>query len=210
MRLKIATILVIIGTISTFLTRILGTVFPKFFLNISNAKALGIISLFSFLVVILFFVLILIDFTKKVQTLLKTATILMIAGSLAILILFIKSFLTLFNLIPSIYYYAKPGLLEALIPCIVSIATLFFFIAFYKDMITKMTFHLKRATTLVIIGTFITVILKSIVLVNYLTSGVFSWFLAPFQTFPAIIFFLSTYWFLTYLYFYIIFYSELE
>jgi hypothetical protein len=209
MRLKIATILVVVSTITTFLTRIIGTLFPNLFSSISMAKVLGIISLFSFLVIIFFYVIFLIDFAKKERRLLKIASILMAIGSAVIFLLFIKSLLTLFKIIPSIYYYATPGFLEALIPCIVSIITLFFFIAFYQTMMTKMAFHLKLATILVVVGSILTVILKSIVLANYLSSGVFRWFLAPLQAFPAIIFLLSIFWFLTYLYFYITFYREL-
>lgn len=209
MRLKIATILAIIGLTTTFLTKVIGVLAPSFFSNIAVMKALGIISLFSFFLVILFFMIFLIDFVNKEQSLLKIASILIIVGSSAVFILFIKFLLTLFKIIPSIYYYAKPGLLEALIPGIVSIITLFFFIAFYKEMMAKMAFHLKLATILVIVGSLITAILKSIVFINYFSSGIFSWFLAPFQTFPAIVLILSLYWFLTYLYFYVTFYREL-
>jgi len=210
MRLKTATILVIVSVVITFLFRISGMLFQSLFTNPLAMKTFGIISLLSFLAIVLFFVFFFMDYTQKEQILLKISSILMIIGSSAIFILFVKAVLSLFKIFPSLYYYSKPGFLEALVPCIVSAFSLFFFIAFYKEMVAKMSFHLKLAVILAIVSSLTTFILKSIVLANYLSYSEFRWFLSVFQKFPVLIILLSAFWFLTSLYFYISFYRELE
>ena len=209
MRLKIAIILVIIGAVTTFLARLAGTLYPKFLQNLPVLKSFGIISLLSFLAIIFFFVIFVIDFAKKEQLLLKIASILIIIGSTAIFILFVKAVLTLFNVSPSLYF-AKPGFLEATVPCINSAFIIFFFSVFYKEMVAKFGFHLKLAVILVIASSFTNFILKSVVLTNYLSSGGFNWFVTLFAKYQVIIIFISSFWFLTNLYFYFTFYRELD
>lgn len=210
MRLKIATILVIIGAITTFLFRITGTLSPNLFTNPLVLKTFGTISLISFLTIVAFFVLFFIDFTKKDQIALKTASVLTIVGSFAIFLLYLKAVLSLFKVFPSLYYYAKPGLLEAFVPCFISAFTLFFFIILYKEMNAKIGFHLKLAIILSIVSSTTIFILKSVVLVNYLSYGEFRLFLSVFEKFPVIVILFSAFWFLTNLYFYITFYRELD
>jgi len=210
MRLKIATILVIIGSVATFLSRITGTLSPKLLQNVLILKTFGIVSLLSFLAIVAFFVIFLIDFARKKQLVLKIASILMIIGSLAIFILFLKAVLTLFNIVPSIYYYARPGLLEAVVPFVTSIFIVFFFAAFYKAMVATMSFPLKLAVLLVIASSFTNLVLKIFVLSNYFSSGGFNWFISLFGKFPIVIVLISLFWFLTNLYFYMMFYFELK
>jgi hypothetical protein len=209
MRLKIAIILVIIGAVTTFLSRLAGTLYPRFLQNLPVLKSFGIISLLSFLAIVFFFVIFFIDFAKKEQLLLKIASILMIIGSTAIFVLFVKAVLTLFNVYPSLYF-SRPGLLEATVPCINSAFIVFFFIVFYKEMVAKFGFHLKLAVILVIASSFTNFILKSVVLTNYLSSGGFNWFVTLFAKYQVIIIFISAFWFLTNLYFYFTFYRELD
>jgi heme/copper-type cytochrome/quinol oxidase subunit 4 len=77
-------------------------------------------------------------------------------------------------------------------------------------MMAKIGFQLKLAVILVIASAFINLVLKTLVLTNYLSSGGFNWFMALFGEFQIVIILISVFWFLTNLYFYIAFYRELE
>lgn len=209
MRLKIAIILVIIGSVATFLSRLTGTLYPGLLQNLPILKTFGIISLISFLAIVFFYVVFLIDYTKKGQTFLKIASILMIIGSSAIFLLFIKAVLTLFNISPSLGF-AKAGLLEAIVPCISSAFTVFFFAVFYKEMVTRFSFNLKISVILVILSSVTNFVLKSTVLINFISSGGFNWFVTLFLRHQIIIVIISVFWFVTSLYFYISFYKDLE
>jgi hypothetical protein len=210
MRLKIAIILVIIEAVSTFIFKIAGTFSPGLLKNLLVMKAFGIISLLLFLAIIAFFVIFFIDFAQKKHLLLQTASVLMIVGSSAVFLLFLKAVLSFFKIFPSVYSFAIPEFVEVLISGIFSAFTLFFFVAFYKEMITKMGFHLKLAVSLIIASSFINFVLKSLVFTNYLSSGGFNWFLTLFVKYQVVIVLISAFWFLSNLYFYISFYRELD
>ena len=206
MRLKGATILVIIFAVATFILRVTGTVYPQFFINAIARKSFVIISQMSFLSIVAFFIILSLDFIKKEHVVLRIASILMIIGSLAVSVLFLKVVYSVFTETP----YPNPGLVEVLVPFIGAAFTLFFFIVFYKSLLATFGFHLKLAVILSIVSSVITFILKSIILGNYVFSGEFNWFLARFKDFPIIIILLSVFWLLTSLYFYISFYKELN
>lgn len=209
MRLKITIVLLAIITILTFIARAAGTLYPKLLTNLLLLKILGFLSLLSFLAVIVFFVFFYIDFARKEGILLKIASILMIIGSSTILILFLKSLFFLYRVFPSLYM-STPGNLEAVLPWFNALFTLFFFIAFFKEMLSKMGLHLKCAVSLMIISAATVIVLKSLVLVNYFSSGGFEWFSDLFLKFPYIFMLISFFWFLTSLYFYFALYRELD
>jgi len=210
MRLKISIILVIIGTIATFSTRLLGTFNPRLLQNSAILKSFGIISLLSILAIIAFFIFFLIDFVKKEQVLLKIGSILMIIGSSAIFLLFLKAVFTLFRVFPQIYYFAKAGQLEAVVPCVNAAFALFFFIAFLKETLNQVGVPLKLATILIIASALTNLVLKSVVMTNFFSSGGFNWFISLFAKHQIIIAVISIFWFLTSLFFYIMLYREQE
>jgi len=126
-----------------------------------------------------------------------------IIGSLAVLLLFLKDILVVFNL-----YIFRSHVLNIVAPWISSIFSLYFFIIFYKETLHNAQSNLKFAIFLAIIGSSISTLIRTFTLFNYFYSGKFKWFWDYSREFPIIFIPTFAFMFFTSFYFFLTFYKE--
>jgi hypothetical protein len=209
MNLKKATMLAIIGGCYTFVSRAIGTFRPEIFVNPAVARVTSILSALAALASVVFYLYFYSKYTRQDQIELRNSSILAIIGSALFAALEMKWLLIVFNV------YGFPSLLrfhtfEAVLPLVASMLILLFFATFYGETYRAKEERLKRPVLLAIIGMTVSVVVRILVLVNYLFSGRGQWFSGlPRNTqlalYPAIL--LS---FVMVLYFFISFYRTLE
>jgi len=209
MSLKRVTLLVIIGIVSSFFVRTMGTFLPFIFKNIYIVW-MGIgVHLFAGLTIVVFFLLFYEHFIQAEQRALQKACILAIFGSLGALFLHIKGLsLVLEKDIFPLFFMQHH--IDAILPLVSSLTVLFFFIIFRKEMGRDVRIRLDKATRLAIMGSSIIALLHAIVLINYLHSGEFRW-LAYFSRKAAIGFTpILAFAMISVLYFFLSFYRFVE
>ncbi len=167
MRLKKATLSVVIGISYVFALRVIGTFFPTIFTHPSITKVTGIISLLASLAMVVFFIYLYKDYLRQEQTKLRAVTILVVLVSLVGLLTQIRDLSITFkvNVLPysvMIHHY-----IETIVPLFGAIFILIFFVVFYQEISGKELVKLKKATFLAIIAAFARTSLQAFVLFNY-------------------------------------------
>lgn len=166
MKLKRATLLLIVAIFYIFILRTTGTIFPFIFLDNTIVGVTEIFALLAGLISIYFFVCFKSDYVQEDQTKLKMATTLIILiFSLSLLIKLI-SLLHIFN-IDVFYHTGNIRHAEAFVPWAGALIMLFFFVSFYNEDFRKEQQKMKKVTSLAIIGSSALVFLHTITLINY-------------------------------------------
>ena len=167
MRLKKATLSVVIGISYVFALRVIGTFFPTVFTNPSITKATGTISLLASLAMVVFFIYLYKDYLRQEQIRLRAVTILVVLVSLVGLLTQIRDLSITFkvNVLP--YSVMIDHYVETIVPLFRAIFILIFFVVFYQEISGKELVKLRKATSLAIIAAFARASLQAFVLFNY-------------------------------------------
>ena len=166
MKLKSATLLLIVAIIYIFILRTIGTIIPFIFLDTTIVKVTEIIALIAGLISIYFFVCFKSEYIQEDQTKLKMATTLIILIFSLSLFTKLISLLHIFN-IDIFYYPTNIRHAEAFVPWAGALIMLFFFVSFYNENFREEQQKMKKVTSLAIIGSSALVFLYTITLINY-------------------------------------------
>jgi len=207
MNLKKATLFSLIGVSYIFISRTIGTFFPKIFLNLMVTRSILILSLCASITVVVFYIYFYRDYVQEEQITLKKASLFAIIGScigsFAALLLFLIYIPVFF-----IYMFSALRFLNIAAPWISSIFTLYFFSIFYKETIHTVQSKLKSALLLAVIGSSIAAVMRTFIIFNYFYSGKMQWFGHYSREFPVIFIPLFVFMFFTSFYFLMTFYKE--
>ena len=203
MNLKKVTLFSIIGISYIFVSRTIVTFFPDIFINLIITKINTLLSLFASLAVVVFYIYFYKDYVHEKQITLKNASLFAIIGSFAVLLLFLKGFLFVFNL-----YVFHSHVFNIIAPFISSIFSLYFFIIFYRETTHNVQSNLKLAIFLAVIGSSISTLIRTFIVFNYFYTGKFKWFWDYSRELPFIFIPIFAFMFFTSFYFFITFYKE--
>ena len=201
--LKKTTLLTILSISYMFILRTLGTLYPQLFTrNILLNQCTGFFALLASLFLVLFFSFFLKEYVSPEHSVLRTATILALTGSIARLVIYLKNI--------SFQSRAKLYSVELAILWLNSVFITIFFIAFYREHKRELP-ALRRASFLAILGSLCILLLHSFTLINYhLYLQRSTWFEAFMYklilvSFPPVVFN-----FVTLLYFFVVYYRHLK
>jgi hypothetical protein len=207
MNLKNATLLAIIGICYTFASRTIGTVLPGVFRNLAVAQVSGILHLLASLTAVLFFVYFFRHHVQEDETELKNGTVLALVGSSLMSLLLLKGVLPLLDRL-TFGSLLGPHFIEPVVPWVSSILILLFFITFHKQTIRKRDGSLEKATLWGVVGASIGVLVRSLTVLVYLTSGAVRWVSDFPGTVIAVLFPILAFGFGATLYFFASFYKQ--
>jgi len=204
---ELAALLVIAGTIYTFILRNIGTFVPDVFTNLTVARMTTVGSFLASLTIVLFFASFFTYCIRDEQTGLRYATILAFIGSGAMSILNVKDLIRVFEVHPSPIMSGSHHV-EVIIPWIASFFMLLFFIALYRTSGPGKGSRMKRASGFAVAGSTVAVLLRSLTLLNFILTDGLKWLSGfvgerPLLFLPCVI--LS---FAALLYFFLTFYRE--
>jgi len=201
--LKKATLLTIFSISYMFILKTLGTFYPQLSTrNILLNQCTGFFALIASLFLVLFFIFFLKEYVSPEHSVLRTATILALTGSIARLLIYFKNI--------SFQSIAKLYSIEPVILWLNSLFITIFFIAFYREH-KEGAPGLRRASFLAILGSICILLVHSFTLVNYYTSLQGNTYFEALRyklilvSFPPVIFN-----FVTLLYFFMVFYHHLK
>ena len=201
--LKKATLLTIFSIFYMFILKTLGTFYPQLSTrNILLNQCAGFFALIASLFLVLFFIFFLKEYVSPEHSVLRTATILALTGSIARLLIYFKNI--------SFQSIAKLYSIEPVILWLNSLFITTFFIAFYREH-KEGAPGLRRASFLAILGSICILLVHSFTLVNYYTSLQGNTYFEALRyklilvSFPPVIFN-----FVTLLYFFMVFYHHLK
>ena len=201
--LKKATLLTIFSIFYMFILKTLGTFYPQLSTrNILLNQCTGFFALIASLFLVLFFIFFLKEYVSPEHSVLRTATILALTGSIARLLIYFKNI--------SFQSIAKLYSIEPVILWLNSLFITIFFIAFYREH-KEGAPGLRRASFLAILGSICILLVHSFTLVNYYTSLQGNTYFEALRyklilvSFPPVIFN-----FVTLLYFFMVFYHHLK
>lgn len=207
MSLKNVTLLAIIGICYTFASRTIGTVFPGLFRNLAATQVSGILHLLAGLPAVLFFVYFFRHYIQDDETELKNGTVLALVGSSLMSLLLLKGVLPLLDRL-TLGSLLGPHLIEPVVPWVSSILILLFFITFHKQTIRKRDDSLERVTLWGVVGASIGVLVGTLTVFVYLTSGAVRWVSDFPRTIIAVLFPIFAFGFGATLYFFASFYKQ--
>ena len=174
MNLRWATLLAMVGLCYTFALRMIGTFVPDLFRNLAVAQVSGVLLLLASLTTVLFFAYFFGRYVQEDETELKNGTVLALVGSSLTSLLLLKGVLPLLDRL-TFHSLLGPHFIEPIVPWVSSILILVFFITFHKETIRKQDGNLERATLWGVVGATIGVLLRTLTLFVYLTSGAVRW-----------------------------------
>jgi hypothetical protein len=172
MNLKKAVLWAMIGISYIFISRTAASFFPAGFAVLWAARVNTVLSLLASLTVPLFYIYFYQEYVREERIFLKNATKLMILGSIAVLILFAKGLLLVFQVIPAT---TRPGYSEVIVPWVSAVFALIFYAAFLRESICEVRITMRRATYLAIIGAAVSLLIRTLLLGNFVYSGKFVW-----------------------------------
>ncbi len=178
MRLKNATLLAFIGTAVVFLISTVGTISPGLFFNFSLVRISTLLFFLSVLAVFLFFIFFYTDHIKAGQTRLKKAAAWAIVGMAAVVFMYGRDLLSIFRIdfLTEILQSRFVDDLVPLIPWVSSVIVLIFFIVFLKDSSDDEKRRLGKALRIAVVGTCLSVLLRTIIIANFVVTGGVRWF----------------------------------
>ena len=209
-KLKKLTLLVVIGISYIFILKTVGSIFPGIFIGkLILVKLTNLLSFLAVLATVMFFYDFYCEYVQKEQRRLKNATILAIIGSVAMLFIHLKTLLFIFNLVisPNLFRSLHAG---AVIPWVDSILILIFFIVLYKSILGKEKVRLEKAALFAIIGSCLSMFIRTVVLFYYFSYGNVMWFSDLPRNLMIIFIPIYTLGFIATIYFFLTFYKELD
>ncbi|MFO7915498.1 MAG: hypothetical protein R6U43_07380 [Candidatus Krumholzibacteriales bacterium] len=168
MKLRKLAALVLAGISCIFVSRAAATLFPDLFASGTAAGLHTLVSFAATLVILLFFVTFSRDYVKSSERALDKASNLMIIGWAALSLLFLKELLVVMgsSLFDSVSF-------DLFLPWINSAITLYFFAVFYGEGLNEERSGLKNALVLVIIGSALSVLIRTALVINFMRGGEF-------------------------------------
>ena len=174
--LKNATLWAMVGIGYLFTFRTAATFFPFIYKNLWIFRILTVTAALAGLLIALFYFV----FYKlyripegavvaKSKNPLKVATVLVLSGVIAVVLLFIKTVFLGFR----IYNFPFPDtwiFLQVLVPLISGIFSLVFYLFFYKETVGKVSTRLAKAIFFAIIGSTLGIILRLVYAIHYVFS----------------------------------------
>ena len=209
MRLKTATLFVVVGTCYIFIAGTLGILIPDLFTNLRIAQTNTVLHALFSLAALLFFVLFYKDFIQKDETSLKRGARLAIAGIGLLFLLHLKGLLLAFDA-TAFPYLLHPHFIEPILPWMSSVSILLFFILFYRTTTGKDRSQLRTAILSAVIGSSVSALLRTVTLFLYVRSGGVRWAADLARKAPAVVLPVSTIGFIFTLYFFVSFYEQLN
>lgn len=172
---RFASLLAIIGLIYGLVVDILSAVQVEIFLNLIAGRINLFLSFFSAAAILFFFVSFCAGYLETGINRLKMATLFVIGGSGLMLLLHFKGFAIFFRIYSLSSVFRFPYL-ESFIPWFNSLLLLIFFTTFHLEMALQKRIVLERATICGIISAAIALLLRSVLLFLFVTTGAFQWF----------------------------------
>ena len=177
---------------------------PRLFVNLRAAQFNVALSFLASLTAVAFFVYFYKDYVQEGQGRLRMASVLAIIGASGTSLLHAKGLSILFD--PHAFsWVAKAHVIEPIIPWASSILILLFFISLHQETRHQEETKLRGPALFAVIGSSITLFVRTFVLVNYLCFREVRWFsdLAPelfviFMPMVAFSFFASLYFFISF------------
>lgn len=207
MNLRLATLLAIVGLCYTFALRTIGTFVPDLFRNLAVAQVSGVLLLLASLTGALFFVYFFTHHVQEDDTELKNGTVLALVGSSLMSLLLLKGVLPLLDRL-TFHSLLGPHFIEPIVPWVSSILILLFFITFHKQTIRKRDGSLEKAALWGVVGASIGVLVRSLTVLVYLTSGAVRWVSDFPGTVIAVLFPILAFGFGATMYFFASFYKQ--
>ena len=180
MRLKHTTLLAILATAYFFILRALGTVSPNIFLNRGAAQTATILSLLFCLVFMLFFITFKSAFLADSEKALKVSSAWAIAGYAAMSFVYAVELINILqiNVLPSLLNSRLIAAVKPVVPWLTSLFVLVFFLTFYQERKNNRTAAtLKQPLLFAVLGGVLALLLRSLILVGYLSGKTGQWFM---------------------------------
>ncbi|MCK4237419.1 MAG: hypothetical protein KAX38_09900 [Candidatus Krumholzibacteria bacterium] len=167
--------LVVVGISYTFALRLIGTFWPDIFRNLLVARVSLVLSFLASLTLVLFFIYLREDYVREEQKRLKLASVLVIIGSTAMVLLHVKGLLILFRVYISFYLVGFHHV-EAVVPWVCSILILYFFIVIFKETLQDERPKLKKAAMSAVMGSSVAALIRTFILLYHFCSRDVVWF----------------------------------
>lgn len=201
MKLRKTTVLAMTGISYIFISRAVATFFPgllsgRVYAGV-NALAIFIASLALFL----FYLYFKTGYLRVDQEKLKKASNLMIIGSAAVSLLHLRAF---FSVVGKIFL--RSPALDLFIPWAVVLISLYFFIIFHREGEFSPGSKLNRAVLLAASGSALSILLRTVVMINYSLEEGSRWLWNYTARYPFIFLPIQTFIFISFFYFLLVFY----
>ncbi len=175
MYLKKMTLILIIGIICSFSVRAFGTVFPQMFENVYMVKGTILVHFFFIMSHLFFWVFFYKEYASTKTTVLKKACLLVIIGSTAVAVLYIKYIPFVFDMKVLFPLFLMSPYVDTLVPFVSTIFQLIFFVAFKNVTESKEREVLHKPIVAIIVGISIFLSFHLIVMLNFLSANQFEW-----------------------------------
>jgi len=204
MSLRNVTLLAIIGICYLFVSRTVGTLVPRLFVNLTAAQFNVVLSFLASLAAVAFFAYFYKDYVQEGKGRLRVASVLATIGASGTSLLHAKGLSILFD--PHAFpWLTRAHFIEPMIHWASSILILVFFISLHQETRHQEETKLRGPALFAVIGSSITLLVRTFVLVNYLCFREVRWFsdLAPelivvFMPIIVFSFFASLYFFISF------------
>jgi hypothetical protein len=214
-RLRTTTLWVVISLCFFFVSRTIGTFFPRLYQNIIVAQISEILSVLGSVALLLFFVFFLTDYATNSLRQLRSTAIVAIIGSALIVLLYVKGLFILFQGLSQLVDRVSPSVADLIwsqglgvaLSLLGSLFILFFFMVFRGKIDQTRQPKLKKAARIAVIGSLITALLQTLTLFNYVLLRQLRWFLDNPKAAVSILLPIVAIGFACNLYFYTIFYK---
>jgi len=176
MYLKKMTLILIIGIICSFSVRAFGTVFPQIFKNVYMVKITILVHFFFIMSHLLFWVFFYKEYASTKTAVLKKACVLVIIGSVAVAVLYIRNIPFVFDMRVFPPLFLMSPYVDAFVPFVSTIFQLIFFIAFRNAAESKEREVLHKPIVAIIAGISFFLCFHLIVILNFLSANQFERF----------------------------------
>lgn len=198
--LRRATVMMLIGISYVFVLRTIGTFLPDLFGNVYIFRTVETLSFIAGLAVLLFYVTFYRDLIRNGFAGLKTPAILVICGAVAMLLLRVRELANIFG-IRGMTHLRETRLLDVTVPWLAIAFALVFFVAFYYELRRGTATRLRRAVGFNIAGLFVALLARTIIMANFLYSGIFTWTYDLIKASPALYLLFALFPYVTVVYF---------
>jgi len=177
MRGKYAAFMAALGIAWLFLVRFLGSVFPSLFTHMFVNRLTGVLSVLAAAAVLYFYIAFVRDYVEKDQQRLKKAAVWAAAGNCAVLVMYFGTMHNVLNwrILPELFSAAWFFYLAPILPWICALCVFAFFYVFFLEKGHNERRHLPRAKLAALIGAGLSLLLRSIIVVVYLSGGTLRW-----------------------------------
>jgi hypothetical protein len=207
-RLKSASLLAFLGLSLFFVRQTLGTFEQRLFVNLTIVRLTMLLSVLSILAILVFYIRFSRDYVRAECKRLKTAASWVIAGYVAMTILYLRDFIKI-NKIDFLSGILQSRIIETVapfVPLLSALLALVFFATLYSQTAGLDQGEFRRAKLSALVGSSVAVAVRILVILNYLRGGIARWYFELGRASLAVAFPLVLLAFLGMAYFYLSFY----